>query len=127
MCMGTWNLVNSSAFNSSLLNINRTTCNGKRANDPRFNTSLPCSSTNSNTLNNMLHEPLNIHKLYIVTSTGEFGYVKIILFSNTFCTRLLVHLYCMYRSADDKSAQTVSTFIQHWTNPVHAFRRSSRP
>lgn len=44
-----WNFVNSSACNSSLAKINLTTCCGSSVNDPRLRTSLPCSSTNSNT------------------------------------------------------------------------------
>lgn len=46
----TWNLVNSSARSSSLASINLTTCCGNKVNEPRFKTSLPCSSTNSRTL-----------------------------------------------------------------------------
>lgn len=45
----TWNFVNSSARNSSLRRISRTTCWGKRVKEPRLRTSLPCSSTNSRT------------------------------------------------------------------------------
>ena len=51
----TWNLVNSSARSSSLARIKRTTCCGSRVKDPRFNTSLPCSSTNSNTFESEGH------------------------------------------------------------------------
>lgn len=47
----TWNLVNSSALSSSLANMRRTTCCGSSVKDPRFRTSLPCSSTNSKTCN----------------------------------------------------------------------------
>ena len=46
----TWNFENSSAFSSSLAMMSLTTCCGRRANEPRFSTSLPCSSTNSRTL-----------------------------------------------------------------------------
>lgn len=45
----TWNLVNSSALSSSLANMSLTTCWGRSVKLPRFKTSLPCSSTNSNT------------------------------------------------------------------------------
>lgn len=45
-----WNLVNSSARNSSRDIIKRTTCCGNSVKLPRFSTSLPCSSTNSSTL-----------------------------------------------------------------------------
>lgn len=45
----TWNLVNSSARNSSLARMSLTTCSGRRVKDPIPRTSLPCSSTNSKT------------------------------------------------------------------------------
>ena len=41
-----WNLENSSAFNSSLDKMRLTTCCGRRVKDPRLRTSLPWSSTN---------------------------------------------------------------------------------
>lgn len=44
-----WNFVNSSARNSSRHRMRRTTCCGRSVKLPRFNTSLPCSSTNSRT------------------------------------------------------------------------------
>jgi hypothetical protein len=47
----TWNFVNSSALSSSLASIRRTTCCGSNVKEPRFRTSLPCSSTNSRTCN----------------------------------------------------------------------------
>lgn len=88
-----WNLVNSSARNSSLAKINLTTCCGNNVKLPKFNTSFPCSSTNS----------------------------------KTFCTKLFVHLYWIYLSADANNAQTVSTLMQHCTKPAQALRNSSKP
>ena len=44
-----WNLINSSAFNSSRDMINLTMCCGNRVNDPKLNTSFPWSSTYSRT------------------------------------------------------------------------------
>ena len=44
-----WNLINSSAFNSSRDMISLTMCWGNKVNDPKLRTSFPWSSTNSKT------------------------------------------------------------------------------
>ena len=46
-----WNLMNSSAFNSSRDMISLTMCWGNKVNDPKLRTSFPWSSTNSKTWN----------------------------------------------------------------------------
>lgn len=49
------------------------------------------------------------------------------LYNLTLWTKDFVHLYWMYRSADANKAHTVSTVIQHCTNPVQAFLSCSNP
>ena len=54
-------------------------------------------------------------------------YIYIYTFVSTFCMRSLVHLYCMYLSAEERREQTVSTVTQVSMKPRHTSFSSSRP
>ena len=48
-------------------------------------------------------------------------------YSNIFCTRIFVDLYCMYFSAEARREHTVSVVMQCSMNRMHACFRSSNP
>lgn len=71
--------------------------------------------------------PVLVHELQHLQAHWLFPPGRAANVATTFWTRVFVHLYWMYRSAEASNAQTVSTLMQHCTKPAHALRSSSKP